>query len=63
MRHIVWTFAIVTGFFVLLWLGVFVFDQSPPRAMLLAILTVALLITGASYTASTLRADDERRRE
>ncbi|HAX24615.1 MAG TPA: hypothetical protein PK593_03355 [Thermomicrobiales bacterium] len=56
-RHILTILAVTVVFFILIWLGVVEFGQTPGKALLLSFGTLFLLGIGITYSASTLRKD------
>lgn len=56
-RHVITMIAVVAAFFVLLWFGVVVLDQSGGKAMLASIATLFLIGLGVTFSTSSLRGD------
>ena len=56
-RHVITMIAVVGVFFVLLWFGVVVLDQSGGEAMLASIATLFLVGLGVTFSTSSLRSD------
>lgn len=46
---------VVSAYFVMLWIAVFLLNVAPDRALVLSLITLGLIGSGILYTASTLR--------
>lgn len=49
------TLIVVSAYFVMLWIAVFLLNVAPDRALVLSLITLGLIGSGILYTASTLR--------
>lgn len=51
-KQVLWTTAVVAAFFVLLWFGMVVLEQSPARSFVASVATLVLLSLGLLVTHS-----------